>query len=159
MKAARRMKKRMDKISRVTANVTSGFGAIAGGIAAGGSAENFNTAAGVAKTLTGTGNNVKLSEDAEKGNVKVKNQVESVSTENPSDGTAGTQTSSYQTPSYRGQGYDYSYDNASGNATENVTQDIKPKIKPRLAAKYASRLNEQKEYITKQYDIKHENEK
>lgn len=159
MKAARRMKKRMDKISRVTANVTSGFGAIAGGIAAGGKAEDFNTAAGVAKTLTGTGNNVKLSEDAEKNEVKVQNQVGNVSSENPSDGGAGTQTPSYQTPNYQGKGYDYAYDNASNNAAENAAQDIGPKIKPRLAAKYASRLDEQKTFIEKQYNIRHEDEK
>lgn len=157
MRAARRMKKRMDKISRVTANVTSGFGAVAGGIAAGGSAENFNTAAGVAKTLTGTGNNVKLSEDAEKNEVKVQNQVGNVSSENPSDG--GAQNPSYQTPNYQGKGYDYAYENASNNAAESAAQDIGPKIKPRLAAKYASRLDEQKTFIEKQYNIRHEDEK
>ena len=159
MRAARRMKKRMDKISRVTANVTSGFGAVAGGIAAGGSAENFNTAAGVAKTLTGTGNNVKLSEDAEKNGVKVQNQVGNVSSENPSDGGAGAQTPSYQTPNYQGKGYDYAYENASNNAAESAAQDIGPKIKPRLAAKYASRLDEQKTFVEKQYNIRHEDEK
>ena len=163
MKAARRMKKRMDKISRVTANVTSGFGAIAGGIAAGGKAEDFSTAAGVAKTLTGTGNNVKLSEDAEKNDVKVQNQVGNVSSENPSDGVVGAQTSSYQTPNYQGKGYDYAYDNASNNAVQdaaqNVAQDIGPKIKPRFAAKFASRLDEQKTFVEKQYNIRHEDEK
>lgn len=158
LKAARRVKKRMDMISRVTANATSAIGAVAGGIAAGGEVEDFTTAAGVAKAITGTGNNVKLSEDAQKNEAKLKNQVVSVSSDNPSDGESGTQP--YQVPNYQGNSYGrYSYDNAANNAAEEAAQDVKPKVKPIFAAKYAKRLDEQKEYITKQYNITHENEK
>ena len=102
---------------------------------------------------------MKLSEDAEKNGVKVQNQVGNVSSENPSDGGAGAQTPSYQTPNYQGKGYDYAYENASNNAAESAAQDIGPKIKPRLAAKYASRLDEQKTFVEKQYNIRHEDEK
>ncbi len=173
---ARMIKRKADMVNKVAGNIASVAGGIAGGIAAGGEAGDFATSTGVAKALSGSSSEeTKLTPEAQERENKIKatSEVKNVSTENANDGS--------RSANYSGPGYDdYSYDGSSGNynggssgnggtgsggtgtGTGNLSGGENPEPKwrkPSLKTAYMARLEEQKTYSEKKWNVYEEDEK
>ena len=160
-------------VGRVATNVTGAAAAVAGGLAAGGDFGDFQTAASVVNTITGTGGKAKLSDDAKKieeakEKERVKNELNKVNAEAPIPRNAD----------YNGSGYD-DYYNGGGNGNggsrgrgNNSNGANNPSRKAKLASSFrralgaktdrevmSDHLDSAKIYVNKKYNIQNEEDK
>lgn len=157
-------------VGRVTANVTSMYGAVAGGIAAGGQMDDFIKSSAIAKTITGTGGKASLSPEAQKAEEEkaaVNNKVKSVNTETPLDRTPRYNGQSYEDYRRAGNGNSNNGGNNngnSGNANKGGNNSKFAKVvRNKLGSKNnindnAERLEQQKVFVNTNFNIREEDE-
>lgn len=157
MMSDRKNARKLKKINRVAKNITAVGGAVAGGLAAGGGLDDFMTAAGISKALHGIGGKgVDLTDDAKKidkenSKVNSENSLANVSSENSNSNT------NYSGASYDNYGYSSS-GGESGQAIDEGMNNSKNWRDSKVATTFAQRLEEEKVYVNKKYNIKEEDE-
>ena len=133
--------RRLRKIGRVTKNATALMGTVAGGIAAGGDVEDFITAAGVANALSGTNQNVELSEAAKKLEAM---QGNANGAENPEE-VAQDAGIDLENINYAGDGYDdYGYGGEGAEGPEEYARPL-----GEVEQCYAKRLQEHRNQVNR----------
>lgn len=129
---------------RLLTNMGAAAGTIAGGLATGGTPDDFVKAAAVANAISGTNRSIELSDDAvakqEEDKVSAENKIGDVSTETPEN---------RRKPTYTGESYDdYSFD-GDGSSNGGNQAEEQPKRNPVLKFAFTQKMQENKHMARK----------
>ena len=152
--------RRLQKIGRVTANVSSAFGGVAAGIAMGPDVGNITTGESIAKAVTGTGQSVSLSDDAKKKEEEEKKNVNNAIGNVSVDKNSGTSADGNTSGGVGGnnRGGSNSANGGGGIVGNGDNQTPKPPRPPKYAKAFATRLEQEKVFYHNKIDVNVEDE-